>query len=244
MALPGARCIAGGETAFLILCDHASNAVPPGLDLGVPSALLEDHIAVDIGAGALAAGLAGRLGCPAVLGAWSRLVVDCNRAPGTPGLVPESSDGHVIPGNLALDDAAYAARLALHADFHAQSQRLVATNRPRLLVSVHSFTPALASGSAPRPWPVAVLWNQDARGAAAALAALRADPRIDGPVGANEPYSGRILNYSMDRHAEANRIAYVGFEVRQDGLVEPAGIARWVDILADALLAVDRTLGP
>jgi len=240
--LPGGRPIAGADRALLILCDHASNALPPGLDLGVPPSLLEDHVALDIGAGPLATALAARLGAPALLGAWSRLVVDCNRAPGAPGLVPEASDGHPIPGNIGLDPEAFAARLALHADFHARAAALVAAHGPGLLVSVHSFTPRLATGGAPRPWPVAVLWNRDDRGAAPALAALRADPRVDGPVGANEPYSGRILNYSMDRHAEANGIAYVGFEVRQDGLADEAGVARWAAILADCVSAVRRAL--
>lgn len=241
-SLPGARRIAGANRALLLVCDHASNEVPPGLDLGVPPALMEDHVALDIGAGPLTRALAARLGAPALLGAWSRLVVDCNRAPGAPGLVPEASDGHAIPGNMGLDDAAFAARLALHADFHARVEAEIAAARPRLLVSVHSFTPALATGSAPRPWPVAVLWNQDGRGAEAALAALAGDRRVGGPVGANEPYSGRILNYSMDRHAEANGIAYVGFEVRQDGLLDAAGVGRWADILADCIHGVEAAL--
>ena len=39
------------ESGILILCDHASNAVPPDLgDLGLPEAEFERHIAYDIGA--------------------------------------------------------------------------------------------------------------------------------------------------------------------------------------------------
>ena len=40
-----------GAGALLFLCDHASNAVPPGLgSLGLAPALFETHIAHDIGA--------------------------------------------------------------------------------------------------------------------------------------------------------------------------------------------------
>ena len=42
------------ESAALILCDHASNAVPADLgDLGLPAAEFQRHIAYDIGAAAV-----------------------------------------------------------------------------------------------------------------------------------------------------------------------------------------------
>ncbi|WP_194743614.1 N-formylglutamate amidohydrolase [Thermaurantiacus tibetensis] len=229
------RLVQGARRDLLLVCDHAANAVPPGVDLGVPPSLLLDHVAWDIGAGALTEALARLLDAPACLGAWSRLVVDCNRPPDL--AIPASSDGHAIPGNQALAAAERRFRLALHAAFHEALAREVAARQPRLLVSVHSFTPALATDPSPRPWPVAVLWNRDARGAELALAALRADSRVPGPIGANEPYSGRVLNYTMDRHAEANGIAYIGFEVRQDLLGSAPGMAAWAAILADAFRA-------
>lgn len=235
------RLVAGKRADLLFVCDHASNAVPPGIDLGVPAACLADHVAWDIGAGALAEALAARTGGPAWLGAWSRLVVDLNRPPDL--AIPAASDGIAIPGNRALPAPERAERLALHAAFHDALATRIAASPPRLLVSVHSFTPRLATDPAPRPWPVAVLWNRDDRGATRALAALRADPEVTGPVGANEPYSGRILNYTMDRHAEANGIAYIGFEVRQDLLADPAGVARWAGILARAVETVLGDLG-
>ena len=34
----------------MLICDHASNDVPEGVDLGIPAALLDKHIAIDIGA--------------------------------------------------------------------------------------------------------------------------------------------------------------------------------------------------
>ncbi|MGO9422090.1 MAG: N-formylglutamate amidohydrolase, partial [Roseiarcus sp.] len=54
--------IAGPLTAgVLLVCDHASNALPPGYGtLGLPAAALERHIAYDIGAAALTRALARR----------------------------------------------------------------------------------------------------------------------------------------------------------------------------------------
>lgn len=226
--------VAGPDPSILLLCDHASNAVPAGVHLGVPAAALETHIAWDIGAAAVTQAVAAALACPAILATVSRLVVDTNRPPD--GAVPQHSDGVAIPGNVGLAASDLAARIALHAQFHAAIEAAIAARPPRLLVSIHSFTPALASASAPsasapRPWPIALLWNRDARAAAIALDAL-AHAGLEGPVGANEPYSGRVLNYTMDRHAEARGTPYLGFEIRQDLIADAAGVARFADLVA------------
>ncbi|MFN3371211.1 MAG: N-formylglutamate amidohydrolase [Sphingomonadaceae bacterium] len=226
------RWIEGADQGLLLVCDHASNAVPPGIDLGIDPALLHTHIALDIGAAALTEAVAARLGCPAWLATASRLVVDVNRPPEL--AIPEASDGIAIPGNRDLSSAGRAARLALHSAFHAGLAARVAAAHP-MLVSIHSFTPALATDPSPRPWPIAILWNRDSRGADIALAHLKARADLGGPVGANQPYSGRVLNYTMDRHAEANGLVYLGFEIRQDLIGEAAGVARWAAIVADTI---------
>jgi predicted N-formylglutamate amidohydrolase len=102
---------------------------------------------------------------------------------------------------------------------------------------MHSFTPALASAPAPRPWPIAILWNHDDRAATLGLAHLAAEPDLGGPVGANEPYSGKVLNYTMDRHAEAAHIPYLGFEIRQDLIADDAGADRWAAIVVRTIRA-------
>ena len=46
-------------TGILILCDHASNEIPPEYrDLGLPRAELERHIGYDIGAAAMTEAIA------------------------------------------------------------------------------------------------------------------------------------------------------------------------------------------
>jgi len=223
-----------GDAPVLLVADHASNAVPRGIDLGVPASMLEEHVAVDIGTDALTRALAARLDAPAVLAGVSRLVVDLNREPEAPGAVPATSDGRVVPGNARLGDAERRARIAaFHAPYHDAIAELVERRRFRLIVSVHSFTPALATRpDEARPWPVGVLYNSDDRAAGVAIRDLRARGLR---VGDNEPYSGRVLNYTMNRHAEARGIPYVNLEVKQDELAGPARIEDWAALLAEVI---------
>jgi predicted N-formylglutamate amidohydrolase len=203
--------------------------------------LLTDHIAVDIGTEPLTLALSARLLAPALVASVSRLVVDVNRAPEEAGAIPASSDGHVIPGNWALTAEERALRLAaVHVPYHDTLAAEIARRQPALIVSVHSFTPCLATTpGAQRPWVVGVLYNQDDRAARLGLAALAGQGLM---VGDNQPYSGRDLNYTMNRHAEANGIPYLGVEVRNDGLRDPAGISQWAERLADVISSVRRGL--
>lgn len=230
-----------GTSDLLLVADHASNEVPPGIDLAVPSALMADHVAFDIGTDALTRRLSRTLAAPAMIATVSRLVVDCNRPPDDPGAVPASSDGHLIPGNWNLPAAERELRIAaIHEPYHTAIAGEIARRRPALIISVHSFTPRLASRPEDqRPWPVGILYNQDDRAARAALVALAARGLH---VGDNQPYSGRDLNYTMDRHAEAAGIPYLGIEVRNDGLQTKEGVARWTHILADCIALVKRNL--
>ena len=230
-----------GTADLLLVADHASAEVPPGIDLGVPPGLMSDHVAVDIGTDALTRRLARALSAPAVIATVSRLVIDLNRDPADLGAVPASSDGHMIPGNWNLPPQERDLRVAaIHRPYHDSIGAEITRLRPALIVSIHSFTPCLATRpDERRPWPVGILYNQDDRAARPALMALAARGLH---VGDNQPYSGRDLNYTMDRHAEAAGIPYLGIEVRNDGLCDPASVARWTHILADCLAAVQRAL--
>lgn len=230
-----------GTADLLLIADHASADVPPGIDLGIPPALLSDHVAVDIGTDALTRRLARALAAPAIIATVSRLVVDLNRDPAEPGAVPASSDGHLIPGNWNLAAAERELRVAaIHVPYHDAIAAEIALRRPALIISVHSFTPRLATRpEEQRPWPVGILYNRDDRAARLGLVALASRGLH---VGDNQPYSGRDLNYTMDRHAEAAGIPYLGVEVRNDGLQTKEGVARWTHILADCIATVRRNL--
>lgn len=213
---------------ILVVSDHASNAVPADIDLGIDPALLDQHIAVDIGVGPIGAMMAERAGVAAFQGSVSRLVCDFNRDADAPGVVPIASDGHAIPGN-ALDQAGHQARLTRFFEpYHAALGRLLDEMPPALILSLHSFTPQLATSDEPRPWHCGVLYNEDDRAARIAIALLAADVLI---VGDQQPYSGRLLNATMNRHAEAEGRPYFGIEIRQDLIASQAGQAAWADRL-------------
>ncbi|WP_169714571.1 N-formylglutamate amidohydrolase [Sphingopyxis bauzanensis] len=216
---------------ILLIADHASNHVPDDIDLGIDPALLSKHIAIDIGVAEVAALLveSGAVDA-AILGGVSRLVIDCNREEEVPGVLPIASDGHAVPGN-ALDDAAREARLArFFRPYHAHIAATIAAHRPAMILSLHSFTPSLAAHPEQvRPWHVGVLYNEDDRLAAAAISALEAEEMI---VGDQLPYSGKLLNATMNRHAEGNGIPYVGIEMRQDLVGDAAGQALFAERLA------------
>lgn len=223
-----------GDAPILFVADHASNAVPSDIDLGIDPALLDRHVAVDIGTAALTRALAAELDASAVIAGVSRLVIDLNREPEAPGLIPASSDGHAIPGNAHLTEDERAARIArFHTLYHDAIAARIAAAAPRLVVAMHSFTPQLATRpEEARPWPVGILYNEDARAAGPAIAALRGRGLT---VGDNEPYSGRVLNYTMNRHAEAQGLPYINIEVRQDELATSTDVDRWRNILAEMI---------
>ncbi|MBW8295000.1 N-formylglutamate amidohydrolase [Sphingopyxis sp.] len=216
---------------ILLIADHASNHVPDDIDLGIDAALLTNHIAIDIGVAEVAELLveSGAVDA-AILGGVSRLVVDCNREEEAPGVLPIASDGHAVPGN-ALDDAGREARLErFFRPYHAHIAATIAAHRPAMILSLHSFTPSLASHPEQvRPWHVGVLYNEDDRLAAAAIAALAAEGLN---VGDQLPYSGKLLNATMNRHAEGNAIPYVGIEMRQDLVGDAADQAQFAARLA------------
>lgn len=230
---------AGG---ILVVSDHAGCAVPGDIDLGIDPALMATHIAVDLGVAEVAEGLVEAGGANAAfVSRYSRLVCDLNREEHAPSVIPIASDGHAIPGN-AIDPAGHEARRArFHRPYHARLEALLEESPPALILSLHSFTPRLAShpGEA-RPWQVGVLYNQDDRAARIAIPLLAADGLI---VGDQQPYSGVALNYTMNRHAEARGRAYLGIEIRQDEIGDGAGQQRWAARLARVCGQVARALG-
>lgn len=214
---------------ILVVSDHASNRVPDDIDLGIAPDLLDQHIAVDIGVGAIGELMAQRPGFAAFQGNVSRLVCDFNRDEHLPTVVPRASDGHAIPGN-ALDPAAREARLArFFRPYHTALEALLDNTPQALILSLHSFTPHLASSDEPRPWHVGVLYNEDDRAARIVIPLLAAEGLN---VGDQLPYSGKLLNATMNRHAEADGRPYLGIEVRQDLIATAQGQAEWAARLA------------
>ncbi|WP_328597979.1 N-formylglutamate amidohydrolase [Croceibacterium soli] len=214
---------------ILVVVDHASNRVPHDVDLGIAPELLNEHVAVDIGVAEVARLMAQESGTAAFLGNVSRLVCDFNRDEDAAALVPHSSDGHTIPGNM-FDMAGREERLErFHRPYHDALASLLEQAPPRLIVSLHSFTPSLASRpEEERPWHCGVLYNDDERASRLAIPLLASDGLI---VGDQKPYSGKLLNATMNRHAEDHGRPYFGIEVRQDLIAAAAGQAEWAERL-------------
>jgi len=249
LARPGeafAVLAAGGDIPALLVCDHATAWLPEDCDgLGVEPTALHRHVALDIGAAALTRGLCERLGLCGVFSCFSRLLIDPNRPPDDPTLIPEVTDDVVVPGNRGLDAAEIERRFArfyrpYHAAIAREIERFQAAGVAPAIISIHSFTPVMRGRA--RPWQVGVLWNRDDRLARPILERLRAPGDLK--VGDNEPYSGRIAGYCLDHHGGARGLPHVAFEVRQDLIDTWRGVSSWVDrlsaVLADVL--ADRSL--
>ncbi len=233
-----------GQAPLVLVCDHASNAIPARLNqLGLGPADLARHIAWDIGAAQVSQHLAERLNAPAVLGGYSRLVIDCNRPPGSPSSIAEVSDGTHISGNKSLDDYFVETRVnEVFLPYHHAITRMLAQRwrhgqgQAPALIAIHSFTPVL--GGSHRPWHLGILWNRDPRLALPLLERFQADPDLC--VGDNQPYSGREVGFTMDTHGGAAGLSHVEIELRQDLLADPAGCERWAASVGEALETVLR----
>jgi predicted N-formylglutamate amidohydrolase len=229
----------GGRAPAVLVCDHASKAVPSRLaDLGLDAATRDRHIAWDIGAAMVGRRLALLLDAPLLLAGYSRLVIDLNRDPDDPTSICVISDRSVVPGNrdLSLADKA-ARRREIFAPYHeAVAQMLLAKGKPAV-ISLHSFTPVIAGWGherQERPWHLGVLYNHDHGLAQGLLTALRAQG--DMVVGDNQPYSARNGHgYTLATHAEPAGLPNVEIEIRQDLIADEAGAARMAARLAGAL---------
>ncbi|MBB2175872.1 N-formylglutamate amidohydrolase [Gluconacetobacter johannae] len=225
-----------GASPFLLLSDHAGRAVPSGLgDLGVPGPDWDRHIAWDIGMAGMGRLLAERLDTILIEQVYSRLVIDCNRAPGHPTSVVRTSDGTDVPANLDLDAADVARRVdEIFRPYHARiADELAARHgRPTVVVALHSFTPDM--DGVPRPWHAGVLHNRAPRFGLIVKSLLEEEGGL--LVGDNEPYALTDgSDYTIPVHAERNGLAYVELEIRQDLVADARGQREWADRLARVL---------
>lgn len=218
------------EGCVLIVADHASNHVPGDIDLAIAPRYLDDHIAFDPGTAAIARLMTETSGYMAILGSASRLVVDLNRFPDEPSTIPQRSDGVEIPGNHISEEERQTRLQRFFHPYHDRIDSLVADLRPALVLSLHSFTPTLRTDPGlVRPWDIGILYNRYETASRFAIQFLEQDGVLN--VGDQLPYSGKLLNATMDRHCETIGQPYFGVELRQDLIMEPDGQRRFADIL-------------
>jgi predicted N-formylglutamate amidohydrolase len=234
-----------GRSPFLLTCDHYGRLIPGILgDLGLPESELSRHIAWDIGIAGVAEALSRHLGAHLIAQAYSRLVIDCNRPPGTPSSIPRMSEATVISGNEGLSrDAAGLRREAIFDPYHRRIAEVIEQRLrdgvPTVLVSLHSFTPVYAGIE--RPWHIGTLYHRDTRLPPRLLKLLRGE--ADLVVGDNEPYAvSDETDYTIPVHGEARGLMNTGIEIRQDLIADQAGQKQWAERLARIFAEIEATL--
>ncbi|CAN5489293.1 N-formylglutamate amidohydrolase [soil metagenome] len=222
---------------LILLADHARNTIPAEYHgLGMAPAEMQRHIAYDIGVEGVTEGLATRLGLPALLTCFSRLLIDPNRGADDPTLIMRISDGAIVPGNARVDDAERARRIArFHKPYHDAVAREIdaclAAGVVPALVAIHSFTPFWRG--VPRPWHAGILWDRDPRFSNMFIEGLSAAGDII--VGDNEPYTGTLEGDTLNIHGSKRGLAHVLVEIRQDLIGGQSGVDEWVERLARIL---------
>lgn len=229
---------------FVLVCDHAASMIPDRfVNLGLDSVVIAEHIALDIGALAVARRLSAALDSPLVYPTVSRLVIDCNRAEDHPGLIVSETEFGPVPGNQAITNDERRLRITeIHRPFHEQLAAVLRERATRrvstTVIAVHSFTPVLAGHA--RPWHLGLLYNTDTRFAHRLEAELAA---IEGViVGLNVPYSPCAdgVYFTLSRHAEAVGLPCVMIELRNDLIRDEAGQTLWAERLAAGLARSER----
>ena len=111
------------------------------------------------------------------------------------------------------------------------------SKRPTALIAMHSFTPHHKVLSAARPWPIAILFNRDARIANGLIDALRNEAGLN--VGVNEPYKvDDESDYAVPIHGEQRGLPVVEIEIRQDLIASSQEQQKWGGLLAPILQRV------
>jgi predicted N-formylglutamate amidohydrolase len=230
------------DTGCILLGDHATNRLPAEYgSLGLDPGAFRRHIAYDIGIEPLVRALASRLGMPAVISGFSRLLIDPNRGEDDPTLIMRISDGAIIPGNHPITADEWNARITrYHRPYHQAISGMIAdvatrTGAAPLVISLHSFTPYWKGVA--RPWHASVLWDADPRAPGKLLAALNRMQDI--VTGNNEPYDGALRGDTMYRHCMKAGIPHLLLEVRQDLIGDHKGVEAWCDRLAPVFAALN-----
>lgn len=188
---------ANSANPIILTCEHASAKIPNEYhNLGLPTELLDTHIARDKGCGALTEKLAKLSGCTAFLADYSRLFIDYNRRENEASLIVAESDKVIIAGNQNLSDDERRLRIErFHRPYYQaifqKIKQLQAAGITPIIFSVHGFTPQL-KGGAFRPWHAGVLYVKENPFAERLLKMLQQHSELK--VEANVPYDMRQYN--------------------------------------------------
>jgi predicted N-formylglutamate amidohydrolase len=229
---------------LVLSCEHASWTLPPGVDLGVPTDVLQTQSGWDHGAFDIAAHLSEEVGLPVHAGAFTRMFVDLNRPADHPDVIPTVCYGAPVPGNAHLSPGDRAARLAMfHAPYWDAVRRDVAARLADhgavLHFSSHSFDPGLDPDA--RTFEVGVLYDPSHGFEADLAERLMFQLRAAGlSVRANQPYTGTGPAVCTSLREELAGRRYAGIELETSHAVTrtAGGCARVAAAVRPFLLAL------
>ncbi len=223
--------------AIVLTCEHGGNQVPKAYASQFTGAAqqLASHRGWDIGALAVARGLAKRLQAPLHFATTTRLLIDLNRSLHVKGVWSQWSQ--------PLDAAAKAALIHRHYTpyrnaVQQQLTQLSQQGQRVLHLSIHSFTPEL-NGEV-RNAEVGILYDPkrafEMKLAHALVAAVRTeDDSLR--VRKNYPYVGYTDGFTtyLRRQLPAARYAGIEIETRQDLITTAAGQRHFIDTYTRAI---------
>ena len=231
---------------FLIICDHASNYIPKEYkNLGLHKRIRSSHIAYDIGAAGTAIELATKLGCPIVLSEFSRLLIDPNRGLDDRTLIMKISERNKIPGNIYDDlkkekeERKY--RISkFYRPYHRKIEECINRARGKGLfpgiVSIHSFSPSWKGIK--RSFDVGFLWDKDDRMARIFFRYFKENEKLK--IGDNKPYSGRLRNDTLYKHATSRGLPHLLIEIKQDLISDQNKVLNMANLLSKPLLLNEK----
>jgi len=231
------------ESNFLIICDHASNRIPDEYkNLGLGEEILTTHIAYDLGVKEVATHLSKYLQCPLVMSNFSRLLIDANRGIDDPTLIMKISDGKIIRGNENISFLKNCSekkhRVANYYNIYHNKiseiiNRLLNKNIIPAIISIHSFTPLF--GGNKRSTELGILWDSDNRLPDIFFNYFNKNYK-DIIIGNNKPYTGRMKNDTLYRHATKQGLANILIEIRQDLIVDSVKQKKFSKLISKPLL--------
>ncbi len=224
----------GGAGPCVLVCEHASCAIPAALGtLGLRDEDRKSHAVWDPGAFGVACALSALLDAPLVAARYSRLVYDCNRPPEAPSAMPERTELVEVPGNAGLDAVTRQIRVGeFYIPFtRALAGAIAAHPAPRpALVTIHSFNPTYFGR--PREVELGILHDSDSRLADALLAALPGG----GTVRRNSPYGPEDgVTHTLRVQGVDRGLPNVMIEIRNDLIATETEQRRMAADLAEAL---------
>ncbi len=229
-----------GAFPAIILVEHARNFIPDNRHgLGLTKEQLQTHIAWDIGVEKVTKHISDALDIPSIFGNYSRLLIDINRSIHDKDLIAEESDGIKIKGNYKIKDEDKEARIkGVYEPYHNAAHELVSSIKDKssvkpLVITIHSFTPKMATEEINRPWDIC-LSTYDSDDILEYFNKALLEKNVE--VGLHEPYN--IKGYrdsSLDKHSVGLDLPQILIEIRQDLISDDDGIHQWARLLREII---------